>query len=123
MHRDDAVTRTVAGKETPVIPPSGETATPRSEKIVFRNYDHETPYEVSVTVTAASGEIIYDDRHYLLPLEYDSVRDGFPADECTVEVEYADQHEAVTGVRLDDRPDNSAVIEVGNGTLSLTTGL
>ncbi len=123
MEREATVTRTIAGKETPVIPPTGEFSAPRSERIVLRNYDHEFSYEVSVTVTAESGQIIYNKQHYLLPQEYDRILHGFPEDRYRMEASYENQRKALEGVQLDENHENSALIEIGNGTLSLTRGL
>ena len=123
MKREATVTRTIVGKETPVIPPTGEISSPRSERIVLRNHDHEFSYEVSVTVTGESGEIIYNKQHYLLPQEYDSILQSFPEDRYSVEASFENQREALEAVQLDENHEHSAMIEMGNGTLSLTKGL
>ena len=48
---------------------------------------------------------------------------GFPQGRYNVTVADENHRERLTDVTLEDSPDHTAVIEVGNGTLSLTTGL
>lgn len=96
---------------------------PRSEAILIRSHDHQWAYDIHVDVLADGGEPVYQNRYFLLPGQTKSECNVAPDGEYTVRVTLDNDRTREIACRLGDRPDETLVIEVGNGCLSLTDGV
>lgn len=97
--------------------------TPVSEEVLIRSYDHQWAYDLEVEIVSADGEPAFHERYYLLPGHTESITGGLPDDEYELRVSLDNDRREVLECRIDASPDHTAVIEVGNGALSLTEGL
>lgn len=93
-----------------------------TEALHLRSYDHRRGYDLTVEARRLDGERTFERRYYLPPGEAVD-EDDLPAGvyELTVTLDNDDSEQL--RCRLDAAPGHTAVIEVGNGTLSLTQGL
>lgn len=91
--------------------------------IVLRNYDHEDAHELLVAISNSSGATVYNEMLAVKPLETVTVRPAVEPDTYRVTVE-ADGEQAASEPCLIGSPDaEAALIELGNGIISLTDGL
>jgi len=95
----------------------------RSEDVLIRNYDHRRGYDLHLTVVTYPGNTTFQKRYYLPPGEVVSECDLLPSVDCEITVTLDDAEETSGHCRIDSSPEYTAVIEIGNGTLSLTEGL
>lgn len=94
-----------------------------SEDIHVRNYDHQWGYDLSIKVTDAESDVVFVKRYYLPPGRVESELDALPSGEYEIEATLDNLKQATLTCRIDDDPEHSLVIEIGNGALSLTEGL
>jgi hypothetical protein len=95
----------------------------RSEDLHVRSYAHEWAHDVTVEVVTPDGDVAFGADYYLLPGDVESEVDTLPAGEYEVRATLDnDTHETAT-CRIGPEPDRTAVVEFGNGVLSLTEGL
>lgn len=98
-------------------------ATHRTETLFIRNYDVTWSYDLDVTVVDSDGDVVFDDRFYLRPgetvSEHDVIGDG------TYDVTAVlDNRRSKTGTcEVGDGPDETILVELGNGIVSVTEGL
>lgn len=95
----------------------------RSEDILIRNYDHQSGYDLHLTVVTSTGHTTVQKRYYLPPGGVVSECDLLPSVDCEITATLNDVQETSRHCRVDSSPDHTAVIEIGNGTLRLTEGL
>lgn len=97
--------------------------TPRSEDLLVRSYDHQWAYDVEIEVVADDGDTAFRERYHLLPGHTESETGVLPDGEYEVRVtlDNGDRHRL--DCRIDSAPEHTAVVEVGNGALSLVEGL
>ena len=95
----------------------------RTEDVLIRNYDHQRGYDLTLVVLTQAGETVFQNRYYLQPGETVSECDLLPSDDYEIAVTLDNTQEASRRYRIDSSPDHTAVIEIGNGALSLTAGL
>lgn len=95
----------------------------RSEGLHIRNYDRDWSYDLSIEIIDSDGEVSINERYYLQPMEVKSIVDIVPDGTHEVRATLDDSVEDTLQCRIDSSPENTAVIEIGNGTLSLTQGL
>jgi hypothetical protein len=98
--------------------PAGET-----EDILIRNYDHQRGYDLHLVVVSHAGETVFQKRYYLQPGAIVSECDLLLSADYEITVTLDNTQEASGHYRIDSSPDHTAVIEIGNGALSLTEGL
>jgi hypothetical protein len=94
-----------------------------NEDILIRNYDHRSGYDLHLTVITHPDNTTFQKRYYLPPGAVVSECDLLPSIDCKITAVLDDVQEASRHCRIDSSPDHTAVIEIGNGTLSLTEGL
>lgn len=94
-----------------------------SEQIHIRSYDHHWAYDLDVVVVTEDGDLVFHDHYYLQPGHTESVAEGIPAGDYEVRVTLDNSYRETVQCRLDTSPEHTALIEVGNGVLSLTEGL
>ncbi len=95
----------------------------RSEDILIRNYDHRSGYDLHLTAVTHPDSTTFQKRYYHPPGAVVSECDLLPSSDCEITVVLDGVQEASKHCRIDSSPDHTAVIEIGNGTLSLTEGL
>ncbi|GGJ00183.1 hypothetical protein GCM10008995_07530 [Halobellus salinus] len=95
----------------------------RSEDLHLRSYAHEWAYDVAVEVVSPDGDVAFAADYYLQPGDAESVIDALPAGEYEVRATLDNDTHRTATCRIGADPDRTAVIEVGNGIVSLTEGL
>ena len=103
--------------------PSAQRSVPRSEALHIRSYDHQWSYDLDVEIVTNDGEMVFQERYYLLPGHTESEFSTIPSGDYQLRVTLDNRHEETLECRIDSAPDHTAVIEVGNGALALTEGL
>lgn len=93
-----------------------------SEHLHIRSYDYQWAYDLDIEITDDSGTVVFEDRHYLQPGHSRSLTGVLTAGTYDVTVTLDNTLRRRLRCRIDDSIENTAVIEVGNGTVSLTTG-
>jgi len=94
----------------------------RSEEIHIRNFDVNQAYDLTITVRDSQG-LVFANRYYLTPGKTVSELDRLPAGEYEVQVELDSCRQRTALCEIDETPARTALIEVGNGTVSVTEGL
>jgi hypothetical protein len=94
-----------------------------TEHIHIRNYDHQWGYDLDIVVATPDGEPVVRKHYYLQPGQAVSERDLLSSAEYELHVTLDNSHEARLPCRISSATEHTAVIEVGNGVLSLTEGL
>jgi hypothetical protein len=102
--------------------PDSATATPASEDIHVRNYDHEMGYVLDLKVVRPSEGPVVQKRFYLEPGEVVSEFGLVSSAEYELRAELENGNTERRECRIGTAPDHTAVIEVGNGALSITEG-
>lgn len=93
------------------------------EDLHVRNYDHRWGYDLCIEARDDSDEVLLEKRYYLQPGQVESEVGVLPHGDYEIRVTLDNLREEVLHCRIDADPSNTAVIEVGNGALSLTEGL
>lgn len=104
------------------IAPTPRLGAPHSEEILIRNYDHQWSYDVDLAVRDDAGETVFVKRYYLPPQHTDGEVDQLEPGEYEVEVTLDNADATVVETRIDGRPANTLLIELGNGVMSVTEG-
>jgi hypothetical protein len=117
----------VRGKETESRTTSASLDTdrsraPRCEEVYVRNFDMDRTYEVTVTIKNSDG-VTFTNRYYLTPGKTVSVLGQLPPGEYEVQAVLDGRRQQSTRCEIGDAPERTALIEVGNGTISVTEGL
>jgi hypothetical protein len=94
----------------------------RSEEIHVRNFDFQRGYDLRVEVRDDRG-LAFANRYHLTPGKTVSEIDQLPPGEYEVRVELDGRRQRTIRCEIDGTPDRTALIEVGNGTVSVTEGL
>lgn len=92
------------------------------DAVHVRNYDHRRSYSVTVTVDSAAGARVLSDRFSLDPGGSDRSTAPLPAGEYEVRVDVDGVERVRTTCRLSRSPSGTAVVELGNGAVSVTAG-
>ena len=103
--------------------PTESVQTPGSEEVFVRSYDHRLAYDIDIEVRTLDGEVVFEDRYYLLPGHTEIEKNAIPAGEMQVVVSLDNEVEKSTRCKIGDGPEHTVMIEVGNGALSVTEGL
>ena len=110
-----------AGRPTRDTADSGTEV--ESEALHVRSYAHERAHSLAVEAVTPDGEVAFETDYYLQPGDAESEVDALPAGEYEIRATLdGDKRETAT-CRIGAAPSRTAVIEVGNGVLSLTEGL
>lgn len=95
----------------------------RSEDLHLRSYAHEWAYDVAIEVVTPDGDLAFAADYYLRPGDTESEVDALPAGKYEIRATLDNGTRKTAACRIGSDPDRTAVIEVGNGVLSLTEGL
>jgi hypothetical protein len=93
------------------------------ESLVLRNYDGEDSHELVVRFRDADGELAFERTYELGPDEVVATRTRLPRGVYGVTVRRADGAAATRECLIGSGPAETAVVETGNGILSLVEGL
>ena len=93
-----------------------------TEDVHVRNYDVQRSYRIRVTVTDGS-ETVFARRYTLGPGQSTSEFDIVGAGTYDVAVALESRESERARCRLSDAPDDTALVEVGNGIVSVSQGL
>ena len=113
---DEAGRERIDNESSPVA-----AADPRHEDLHVRNFDIERRYTLRIEVR--NDETVLQREYRLGPGERRSETDRLPPGTYTVVASLDGGRRRVARCTIDDRPSNAALIEVGNGTVSVTDGL
>jgi len=94
-----------------------------SEAVHVRSYAHERAHSLAVEAVTPDGDVAFAADYYLQPGDAESEVDALPAGEYEVRATLDGDKRETTTCRIGATPDRTAVVEVGNGVLSLTEGL
>lgn len=94
-----------------------------SGKLVLRNYDHQRSYEIEVTISDQQGTQLFHDRFVLLPGETESISDKISSGTYSITAHSNAAQVRSLETQLDDSLEHTAMIEAGNGIISLTAGI
>lgn len=95
----------------------------RTEDLHLRSYAHEWAYDVAVEVRTPDGDVAFAAEYYLQPGDAESEIDALPPGEYEIRATLDNDRRETATCRIGPEPDRTAVLEVGNGVLSLTEGL
>jgi hypothetical protein len=93
-----------------------------SEDLHVRSYEHQAARDLEVGVYAPDGEAVFETRYRLEPGAVKSEINTLPPGVYEIRATLGEARTARTRCRIGDAPDETAVIEVGNGVVSLTEG-
>lgn len=108
-------------RTTPTPTENRETAS--TEEIHVRSYDHDRAYDLRLEIRVPGGEVVYSDRYYLQPGASESETDVVSPGAYRVEAVLDNDDRRSRRCRIGSAADHTAVVEVGNGVLSLTEGV
>ncbi|MEF8775470.1 MAG: hypothetical protein V5A43_03075 [Haloarculaceae archaeon] len=100
-----------------------EVESVESETIFLRNYDPYRAYDLEVSVVDGSGTEVFGGRYYFQPGQIESVRGGLDPGDYEVTVELDNRREKTVECTVDDAPEHTIHVEIGNGIASVTEGL
>mgnify|MGYP000548434929 CR=1 FL=1 len=103
--------------------PSDSDASAHSEDVHVRSYAHQVGYDLELEVVDPDGSVAFEGRYYLQPGAIESEVDVVPEGEYEVRAVLDGDRETVSRCRIGSDPEETVVVEVGNGILSLTQGL
>lgn len=119
LHSRDADRHTV----DPSAQPGGHADARRDDALVVRNYDGRTSHEVTVRFVDANEEVVLDRRYTLSPDDVVSVATRIERGVYSVEATIDDGEPVATECLVGSAPDETALVEVGNGLVSVSEGL
>jgi hypothetical protein len=94
-----------------------------TEDVHLRNYDPFSEYDLTMTVTDESGDLVFRQRYYFQPGEVESERDLLEPGTYEVTVELDNRRRETATCRVGPDPERTVHVELGNGTVSVTEGL
>lgn len=94
-----------------------------SEAIHIRNYDHQYGYDLSIEAVDTHGDVVFAKRYYVQAGYEECEHDVLPSGDYLLRATLDNLQEAELDCRVDAAPEHTAVVEIGNGALSLTEGL
>ena len=103
--------------------PATDGQTARSEDLHVRSYAHEWAYDVTVKIATPDGDVVFDTDYYLQPGDAESELDALPPGEYEIQATLDNETHETAQCHIGPSPHRTAVIEVGNGVLSVTEGL
>jgi hypothetical protein len=95
----------------------------RSEDIHVRNHDIAERHSVELVVRDDRGRRVFQNRYYLAPGQAESECDVLGSGSYVVEVYCDGVRRQQRKCHVGDQPDQTALIELGNGLVSVTEGI
>lgn len=109
-----------SGRSTTV--PDRTRSQSKTESLVLRNYDGLCTQMLTVTCRDCDGDVAFDRTVPVDPGETVSIHTHFERGVYRVEVRLDDDTTATAACLIGDDPTECALIETGNGTVSVTDG-
>ena len=94
-----------------------------SETIFLRNYDPYRAYDLDLRVHDESGAEVFGGRYYFQPGQIESIRGALEPGAYEVTVVLDNRREKTVRCAVDEAPEHTIHVEVGNGIVSVTEGL
>ncbi|MFB6252621.1 MAG: hypothetical protein ABEI27_13235 [Halobellus sp.] len=91
-----------------------------SEDLHVRSYEHQMAHDLDVGVYAPDGETVFEAQYRLEAGAVKSEINTLPPGVYEIRASLDDARETRRRCRIGDAPDRTAVIEVGNGVVSVT---
>lgn len=102
--------------------PSDPRGAVRREVVLIRNYDHQWAYDVEIVARDETGEPVFERRYYLQPGGTASEPGELPPGTYEFTVTMDNDARDVLRCRIDETPERTVLVELGNGTMSVTAG-
>jgi hypothetical protein len=99
-----------------------ETPEPRCEDVHIRNFDIERVYDLTLKVRDEDG-LSFANQYHLTPGKTVSELDRLPPGYYVVEATINDRRSDMTVCEIGLTPAKTVLVEIGNGTVSITEGL
>lgn len=96
-------------------------STPRSEELHVRNFDVSRAYDLTVRIYGGQ-KLAFASRYHLTPGKTESETDRLRPGEYEVVAELDGRRQERARCRIGGTPDRTALVELGNGTVSITQG-
>ncbi|MFT4922861.1 MAG: hypothetical protein ACI8XM_002080 [Haloarculaceae archaeon] len=106
----------------PTDPPD-QSGPQQTEDVHVRNYDVRRTYDLVVSVESESGTREFDRRYTLRPGQCRSLVDVLSAGTYDVTVALDPVSQQTRKCAIGPAPDDTALVEVGNGIVSISQGL
>jgi hypothetical protein len=103
--------------------PTSDDWTARSEDIHLRNHDIADRHSVELVVRDDDGRRVFQNRYHLAPGQAESECDVLGSGSYVVEVYCDGVRRQQRECHIGDRPARTALIELGNGLVSVTEGV
>lgn len=94
-----------------------------TEDLHLRNYDADRAYAPTLVVTTPDGEEVLRRTYHLPPGRSRSERDRLPPGEYVVRGRLDGRHADRARCRVDDDPDATVLVELGNGVVAVSEGV
>lgn len=107
---------------TPDDRASTAAASAAIDAVHVRNYDHADAHSVRVTVVGPEGEARLTERCYLAPGQSREVSAELAPGRYHVAVSVDGLERVRAGCRIGPDPERTALVELGNGIVSVTAG-
>lgn len=93
------------------------------ECLTIRNYDSHIAHQVTVRFYDANEDIVFERSYTLSPLDVVSVSQRLDRAVYRVDVELDGERSADAECLIGSGPNETALVEIGNGLLSVTEGV
>ena len=103
--------------------PTSDDWAARSEDIHVRNHDVTERHSVELVVRDEYGSRVFQNRYYLAPGQAESECDALGSGSYVVEVYCDGVRRQQRECHIGDQPDQTALVELGNGLVSVTEGV
>lgn len=90
--------------------------------VQLRNYDHHRGHAVRVTAMDSEDEVAFADRVFLAAGQTTRMTETIDPADYALRVRVDGIDRTTVTCRLDDTPSGTAVVELGNGAVSVTAG-
>lgn len=97
--------------------------TSATEDVLIRNYDFQWGYDVEIVAEAAADGTVFEKRYYLQPGGTRREVEVLEPGEYAVRVVLDGDRESAARCQVGDGPDESVLVELGNGAVSVNQGL
>ncbi|MGQ4554663.1 hypothetical protein [Halobellus sp. GM3] len=115
--------RSPSGSQRDRSPTAVRETAVQSEDLHVRSYAHRCAYDLFVELVDSDGEVVFEKRYYLQPGSSESETDAVPPGEYEIRAVLDNDSQKQRRCQIGPGPTETAVIELGNGVLSLTEGL
>jgi hypothetical protein len=101
---------------------STDSSDQRSEEVHIRNFDVERTYSLTLTLRDEDG-LVFANRYHLKPGKAVSELDRLPPGKYVVHAKLNGRRHEFAVCEINESPAKTVLVELGNGTVSVTEGL